>query len=267
MTQRPASLSTAVPDVSGPAPGCSHCDIRRADRCALMAPDDEFDLAGVPIGVRARRPICEPSEDDMSVLVVCAGLACRSRVRRGGGRQILAYLMPGEIASVHSIFAPHHIDVLRAVTDIKCMAFPRKDVLQRLECRPELMRRVIRFSAEGVAQVEDLVVDLGRCTGVERIARFFVKFARRMYERGWSPLRPIPFPIRQNLLADTLGLTTTHIGRILGQLRRERIMEVRDASIALLDIGRLGLLADLKVDPPEARPPHRSPSLEKGRIQ
>jgi len=266
MTQRPATLPSVVPDLSVPAPGCAHCGIRRADRCALMAPEGDFDLAGASVDVRARRPIADPSGEDASVFVVCAGLACRSRVRRGGGRQILAYLMPGEIASVHSIFAPHHVDALHAVTDIKCMAFPRKDVLRQLECRTDLMRRVIRFSAEGVAQIEDLLVDLGRCTGVERMARFFAKFARRMYARGWNPLQPIPFPIRQNLLADTLGLTTTHVGRILGQLRRERIMEVRDGCIALLDIGRLGLLADLKVDP-EARPPHRSPSFEKGFVQ
>ncbi len=247
----PAGCVPVSPKMGVPFRDCAHCDVRKANRCALLPPAEagkcmRFD--GTQIAVRARHTISDPLLGDGSrVIVVCAGLAFRSRIMRSGRRQILNYLMPGDIVATHDIFGADRTATACAVTDVRCATFDRKAVMGHLASRPDLMFRLARSCASETAQMEDLLMDLGRCTGIERVARFFIGYARRIHARGWDRQRPIPFPIRQVVLADTLGLTTTHVGRIIGQLRGERIVEIGGGWMSLLDPGRLALLADLRI--------------------
>ena len=52
------------------------------------------------------------------------------------------------------------------------------------------------------------------------------------------------FPLRQEHLADALGLTTVYVNRTLDRLRRENIIAFGHRRMQILDPGRLAEIAE-----------------------
>ncbi len=246
---RSARSFGGVPPKASAKRKCSSCAIRLANQCWLYPPSLDFrwdDLAGVPLDVRGRRAVSDlPGSSSAQMVVVCSGLAYRCRSLRGRHRQVLAFLMPGELISAHMALTDSAAPLAYAVTDLNCMTFDRDAVRRYMFSRREIHERVTQFCAVEHDRAETLAVELGCCTGFERVGRFLLRYARQMYERGWDADLPVPFPIGQNLLADMLGMTVTHVGRILTHLREDGLIEIRGGRIVFLDIQRLGGIADV----------------------
>lgn len=50
-------------------------------------------------------------------------------------------------------------------------------------------------------------------------------------------------PLTQTMLGDALGLTPVHVNRVLGRLRLEKIMKLRQGSLVISDIAKLATVA------------------------
>ena len=87
---------------------CTGCMAYEANLCA--AASRKLQTAGggesgpLPLGViaqtvPARRTICHPNEQSEFVPIICEGWAAISTALPGGRRQILSFLLPGDIVS------------------------------------------------------------------------------------------------------------------------------------------------------------------------
>jgi DNA-binding GntR family transcriptional regulator len=56
----------------------------------------------------------------------------------------------------------------------------------------------------------------------------------------------MPCPLTQDVLADTLGLSTVHINRTLKQLRREELLEIRSGRTRLMNIDVLTAISGFR---------------------
>ena len=55
-------------------------------------------------------------------------------------------------------------------------------------------------------------------------------------------------PLTQEKLGDLLGLSLVHVNRVISQLRRDKLVDIRSGIVAIHDFARLSLLAD-RADP------------------
>jgi DNA-binding GntR family transcriptional regulator len=53
-------------------------------------------------------------------------------------------------------------------------------------------------------------------------------------------------PLTQEMMADALGLSVVHVNRTLKQLRRERLIELRAASMRVIKPEALAAIADFR---------------------
>ncbi|MGH1560234.1 helix-turn-helix domain-containing protein [Caulobacter segnis] len=53
-------------------------------------------------------------------------------------------------------------------------------------------------------------------------------------------------PIKQEILADALGLSLVHVNRTLQQMRRDRLIDMRGAQLTILDRAALEASSDQK---------------------
>lgn len=191
----------------------------------------------------ARRTIWRAGEPLDCVAVICQGWAATAMALSDGRRQILSFLLPGDMVSSASLFEAASRCSVEAITDVRYRTFPRADIKEALRRRPDLFAMVTRLWADETARADQLAIDLGRLGAAERVASLILHLAERLPKRGMMQGRTMDFPLRQHHIADAAGLTVVHVGTVLTEFRRAGIIEINGRTLTLADPVALRRLA------------------------
>jgi CRP-like cAMP-binding protein len=88
------------------------------------------------------------------------------------------------------------------------------------------------------------MMDLGRRSAIGRVSQLLVEIERRLGERGGVQGNQFYFPVRQEHLADALGLTAVYVNRTLDRLRKDGIIEFERDRMQIMDHVTLRKIAD-----------------------
>lgn len=193
------------------------------------------------IHVRARRMMwCERSELD-TVPVICSGWAAASVTLQTGRRQIVSFLLPGDMVSPTLLFRPQLDCRVESITDVVYRTFDRAQLRSFLFAQGDLFDHFAKAWAEEKSRAERLIVDLGRRAAEERVARLILDLMSRLEERGLIErnARSFEFPLRQHHIADATGLTTVYVSGILTAFRDAGLIEIGGRSLAVVDLDGL----------------------------
>jgi CRP/FNR family transcriptional regulator, anaerobic regulatory protein len=190
--------------------------------------------------VPARRIICREQDLHDSVPIICSGWAASVIMLSDGSRQILSFLLPGDLVSTTLLFEPRSHCLVEAVTDVSYGSFKRSELKELLLRHPGLFERLSRAWIEEKDRADQLIVDLGRRTADERIARLMLSLADRLARRGMTKVDAasaieMEFPLRQHHVADATGLTPVHVSKVLSEFRRSGLIKISDRSLTILD--------------------------------
>lgn len=177
-----------------------------------------------------------------------AGWACRLRHLADGRRQIFDFLLPGDLFGHPTAAEP--LATTSAVT-LTAVSIASTGCLFEMVREPERFPGLARAWAAAQARQEacllNHVVRLGRQTAYERIAHLLVELGHRLDEIGFPLGSFVPMPLTQEVMADALGLSVVHVNRTLQQLRRERLIEMKAASLRLIEPAALAAVADFRL--------------------
>lgn len=193
---------------------------------------------------QARRTIWRAGEPLDRVPVICQGWAATAMTLSDGRRQILSFLLPGDMVSSVSIFETANRGSVEAVTDVRYRTFPRADIKEALSRRPDLFAIVTRLWADEAARADQLAIDLGRRGAAERVASLILHLAERLLKRGMMQGQTMDFPLRQHHIADAVGLTVVHVGSVLAEFRRAGLVEINGRALTVADPVALRRLAE-----------------------
>lgn len=181
-------------------PFCTICEayslhlFRVADTAALDARHTLHRAA-------ARRIIFREHDMHDAVPIICGGWAASVVMLSDGRRQILSFLLPGDMVSTALLFEPRPNYQVEAITEV------RYRMLRRAELKDALFKHAAMFAEVSKAWLDEkqrsdqLIVDLGRRTADERIARLILNLSKRLAERGATTEKEITemeFPLRQH---------------------------------------------------------------------
>ncbi len=233
---------------AGNPPTCGACPAFQDNLCHIFT-DATFADALVDTKIDdhfapARRSLWRAGDPLERVPVICQGWAATSATLSDGRRQILSFLLPGDLVSAALIFDPVIHCSVDAVTDLRYRAFPRAELKQTLARKPKLLAIVSRFSAKESARADRLAIDLGRRGAAARIASLILTLAERLRKRGMMPDKTMDFPLRQHHIADAVGLTVVHVGNIIAEFRRAGLLEINERSLTIADQPGLSRIAD-----------------------
>ena len=230
---------------------CSTCPAHRLNLCAIgksSASELNGHAAATPLRstaqiVRARRIICHPKEWSEFVTVICSGWAASSIAMNDGRRQILSFLLPGDVISCASIFGATSGRTVEAITDVTYRKFPREDVKAALFAEPDLLEKFAKTWIEEKEQADQLALDLGRRRADEKIARQILHLTERLSDRGLMKGQSIHFPLRRRHIADATGLTSVHVSKVLSTFQRAGLVDIENRSLAVIDMDELRKIA------------------------
>ena len=179
-----------------------------------------------------------------SLYLIVSGLACRYKMLPGGRRQILGYLIPGDLCDIHFAIAntPDHSVAL--VGDSSVARIPTRELTQLMLTYPKITRALTLASLIEAVILREWLLSVGQRDALQKLCHFFCEMAVRMEAVGrTNDDGSFELPVNQVTLADTLGLTPVHINRTLQRLRNEGLIRLCQRRLAILDRERLAHIA------------------------
>lgn len=212
-------------------------------RLAALAPLSERELEALRDAERLRerfpphREIVAEGEPVRGLAAVLSGWAARVRHFADGRRQLLSLLLPGDLIGNCRQEDPLAVTTIVALTEVALCPLPDSRGM------PGLARAYAISGALDEAYLYRHVARLGRMGAYERIADWLLEIEERLGAAGLTAEQgQLPIPLTQEMLADTLGLTSVHVNRTLQSFRRKGLIEWRSGKVTLRDRRALVML-------------------------
>lgn len=204
-------------------------------------PETIANLRRDTLSFRAHQIIQRQHDAPTSTYTVRHGWAYRAVHFPDGRRQILSFLLPGDMINVGSVWIDDYAIGfgVRALTDVRLCAFVSQDLRAVINSSAEQQAWFAAFIQRQFHIAERRLVDVGQRMATARIARLVLDLDATLRSRGLSTGDEFDFPLRQEDIADALGLTTAHVNRTLVKLRRLGLLEIKLGRAHILDRAKL----------------------------
>jgi CRP-like cAMP-binding protein len=183
-----------------------------------------------------------------SAFVLTHGMAFRYRLLPDGKRQILTFMIPGDVFGLHAFLLRAMDHSIGTLVPTRLAAISRATVFDLFEHHPRIGAALWWSALQEEAINRERIVALGRRSARGRVAYLLCELVWRQRVVGLGEDRAIRLPLTQVELADTLGLTSVHINRILQGLRRDNLIALTRQRLTLLDVDRLQKIAGFNQD-------------------
>lgn len=159
-------------------------------------------------------------------------------------RSIFNIKLPGDVVGISEISFPKYLYDFTALTNVTVCPFPKENLDDIFKKSDKLNRVFYSILSREQSILYERIISLGRRTALEKVAHLIIEVAVRLGGLGHSMEGKIPFPVRQEHVADILGLSAIHVNRSMNELKRHGYIEYDRNSITLKDKDRLFNLAD-----------------------
>ncbi|QAY79422.1 Crp/Fnr family transcriptional regulator [Sphingosinicella sp. BN140058] len=201
-----------------------------------------------------------------TIHLVLDGLAARAKTLSDGSRQLMAFLVPGDLCDVE-VFVLEAMDHdIVALADTNCVMIPAAVIEEMLTESAKLTKALWWSTMTDSAVLRARIVDHGSRDARERIAHLLCELLIRYRIVARASDDSFPFPLTQEDLADATGMTPVHVNRVLQQLRADGLIDYKSKVLNVLD--PRGLKAAAQYEPNYlhlTRTEHRDPDVS-GRV-
>jgi CRP-like cAMP-binding protein len=171
--------------------------------------------------------------------VILSGLAARYKLLPDGERQIMAFLVPGDLCDAEVFILDEMDHSVAAISPTKCAIIAASAMRELLREISAMSEALWWGTMTDLAVLRERVVDIGRREARERIAHLMYEMLVRYRIVGATDDDVMPWPITQDELADATGLSPLHVNRTLKQMREEGLIEFNRRTLKVLDHNQL----------------------------
>jgi CRP-like cAMP-binding protein len=207
---------------------CLHSQLSEEEQSAILRLPSRARQAA------ANRDIVRLGETTDHACFVVDGLVARFGQNAEGARQITAFLIPGDVADLHSAVLPQATSALQALTTTTILQVPHADLHGVAKAYPGIAEAFWRECMIHAGILSQWVVNVGRRDALTRMAHLLCEMAVR-----YGAFNSYRFPATQTHLADATGMTPVHVNRTLRTLREHGLAAARPRLVQILDWDRL----------------------------
>jgi len=201
--------------------------IAKLSHAVPLSRDDEDELTAMVERVDALPAgtvIVEEGRPSHEGFVFLDGWAARERTLSDGSRQIVNFVVPGDL-SEPGVFVTESADhTIRTLTPVRTCRFAHRRWFEVLASSPRLAVAMWWLASHEEAVLKEHVVSMGRRESVNRLLFLFWELWRRLTMAGLACDGRFHFPVGRADLADTLGMTPRHLSRVLVKVRNEDLV-------------------------------------------
>jgi CRP-like cAMP-binding protein len=170
---------------------------------------------------------------------ILSGIGFRYKLLHDGRRQILNYVMPGDLIGLQSGLIGEMQHSVEALSPLLLCVFERNRMNELFRDHPGLAFDITWIASREEQMLDENLLSIGRRSAVERAAYLIAFLSGRIRTRQEKGL----IPITQQHVADTLGLSLVHTNRTLKRLADRGLIHWRDGGCEVRDAEGLARLA------------------------
>jgi len=225
---------------------CYECALRA---CGLFRPVTDNELGTINaikrdhLKLPAGAEIIRAGDDCPELYTLYSGWAFRFKTLPDGRRQILNFLLPGDLLGLQAAMFEAAQHSIEALTAVELCLLPRRKVWALFGQMPDLAFDVAWLGAREESFVDENLTSVGRRSAAERTAALILTLYRRVKALGLVDGDSFKFPLTQQHIADALGMSLVHTNKTLARLRRLGMFTRANGSLTLTNPRALARVA------------------------
>lgn len=224
--------------------------VRLLSRYMPLDADDHVALSTLVVGPlcqrEARTDIAREGDNPTVIRLLVSGWACRYKDLPDGRRQIVGFFLPGDFCDLNVFILSELDHSIGALTAVRYFEIQPQQFQQVIDARPHLTRALLWHEMVASGIQREWLLSIGQRSPLERLAHLFVELYLRLRAVGLADHLCFDFPITQHHLAEANGISLVHLNRTLQEMRRERLIELSDRHLRIVDLERLKQVAMFK---------------------
>ncbi|HXY05741.1 MAG TPA: fumarate/nitrate reduction transcriptional regulator Fnr [Burkholderiaceae bacterium] len=223
---------------------CSNCNLR--ELCLPVGLSAE-ELGRVEQIVATRRRIhrgeslFRAGDRFESLYAVRLGFLKSTLMSSDGHEQVTGFHMAGELVGLDGISGDAHTCDVTALEDTEVCVIPYERVEEFATTLPALQNHLRKVMSREIVREHGVMLLLGSMRAEERLAAFLLNLSQRFEARGYSRSEFVLRMTRAEI-GSFLGLKLETVSRALSHFAQERLIEVDQKHVRILDAERLRAL-------------------------
>jgi len=236
---------------------CEACPLRRLPHFRDFSPEELSFVSRFKRGdlvAEAGQVILPEGSRSPNLFTLLRGWAYRFKTLEDGRRQILNYILPGDLVGLQGSVIGEMDHSVEALTRIDLCVFERDRLMELFRDHPGLAFDITWLAAREERMLDENLLSIGRRSAVERAAYLIAFLHERAARIGLGGPGGLAIPISQQHVADTLGLSIVHTNKTLKRLAERGLIRWLDRRCEVLSVQGLKEIAGW-AGLPEARRP------------
>ena len=226
------------PDVAKFQVTCTNCNLRELCLPGGMCLEDLEQVQNV---VYARRRVKRgeslfgAGDEFNSIYAIRSGFFKTSVVDGEGREQVTGFFMGGELLGMEGIGSGRHNGTATALEDSEVCVMPYSLVESMAHDYPQFQRHLHSVLSREIVRDHGVMMLLGSMRAEERLAAFLSNLSKRFVRRGYSP-SDFHLRMTREEIGSYLGLKLETVSRLFSQFQKEKLIEVEQKHVRILDI-------------------------------
>jgi CRP-like cAMP-binding protein len=217
--------------------------IRKLEQFTRLAADDKTVLQDVAaLNLRQLKPgedIIHEGAQPKRVNLVIDGWAYRYKHLEDGRRQILAFLLPGDLCDLRMFVLKEMDHSIGALTPVKVAQIPADLIVEITKRHPRITQALWWNALVEEAIAREWIANLGQREAIERMAHLFCEFFVRLRGIGLTDGNSCAMPATQEQLADATGMSAVHVNRTLQEMRDTGLIVLKGKTLTIPNLAAL----------------------------
>jgi CRP/FNR family transcriptional regulator len=230
---------------TNPSISCGDC--RLGELCLPIALDaaeitrlDEIVKRGRPL--KKGDHLYHQGDEFKAVYAIRAGSFKAFRTAREGIEQVTGLYLPGEIVGMDGISSNRHDSSAIALETGTVCEIPFSQLEELSAKIPSLQGRFFRLMGREISKDQQMLTSLSSNSAEERVAVLLLSISSRNHRRKLSPTQ-FRLPMTRAEIGSYLGITLETVSRIFSRLQKQKIIDVDNKEIQVLEMETLKSIA------------------------
>lgn len=236
---------------------CTHCPLRTMTHFRPFTPEELKFVSGFKRGelvAETGSMILAEGAHTAQLFTLLAGWAFRYKSLEDGRRQILNYILPGDLVGLQASVMGAMEHSVEALSPVILCVFQRDGLAELYKRQPGLSFDVTWLAAREERMLDEHLLSIGRRRALERAAYLVAFLHQRASAVGLTGNKPLLIPISQQHVADTLGLSIVHTNKTLRKLVDRKFIVWHDRACEVINVEGLMEIAGWDGLPEHHRP-------------
>lgn len=216
--------------------------IRKMERLGPLSEEERRVLLSATQATRMIEPdqdIAREGDRPGQSCLLLDGFACRYKLLPDGKRPMLSIHIAGDFCDLHSLYLERLDHSIGTLTRCRVAFVPHGTIRDWMASYPRITRALWHDTLVDGAIHREWVANVGARPALERFAHLLCEVAARMRWCGLAQGKECELPLTQSELGDALGISLVHVNRVLQELRRDGLVELRRGMLVINDWDRL----------------------------